>query len=149
MTSRVIKTQGDLEGWFKFLSLQPMPMTVSQTKGAKRTRPQNRTIHLWFGEIAAYMGDRTADEVKAECNLRFGLPILTRDDAEWSSAFGYIFNSLSYPAKLKAIRVLDVPFTRRMTVKQLTEYMDAMQVEYRGQGIHLTDPELMKYGEMR
>lgn len=149
MPSRVIKTKQDLDGWVRFLQAQNLPMTVSKVAGAKRSDAMNRTIHLWFGEVAAYMGDRTADEVKAECNLRFGLPILTRDDAEWSSAFGYIFNSLSYPAKLKAIRVLDVPFTRRMTVKQLTEYMDAMQVEYRGQGVHLTDPEMMKYGEMK
>jgi len=125
-----------------------MPMTVSQTKGAKRTRPQNRTIHLWYGELAVQRGDVTPADVKAECNLQFGRPILARDDAEWESAFGYIFDALSYPAKLKAIRVLDVPFTRRMTVPQLKEYMDAMQTEYRSQGFHLTDPEMQKYGDM-
>lgn len=106
-----------------------------------RTQAQNRTIHKWFGEIAAHRGDVTALEVKAECNLAYGVQIKRRDDPEWNSAFGYIFDNLNYPSKLKAMRILDIPVTRNMSVKQLTEYMDAMQAFYTTQGIRLTIPE--------
>jgi hypothetical protein len=117
------------------------PFRVSILKGEDRTGQQNRLIHRWFQEIAKQCGDRSADEVKAECNLIYGRPIKARDDNEWSSAFGYIFDNLNHAAKLKAIRVLDVPFTRSMTVNQLSEYMDQMFRDYTERGITLTQPE--------
>jgi hypothetical protein len=115
-------------------------VTVNEA-GEARTKAQNRLIHRWFGDIARALVGQSEVEIKAECNLTYGRPILARDDAEWESAFGYIFDALSHPAKLKAIRVLDVPFTRRMTVKQLSEYMDQMQRDYAEMGIRLTDPD--------
>lgn len=144
--TKVIKTPEDLEQWVKFLTAQTLPITVAQTAGAKRTNPQNALVHKWFGEIAAHCGDKTAREIKAECNLQFGLDIMNQDSA-WEKAFGYIFGNLSYPAKIKAIMVFDIPFTRKMTVPQLTQYMDEMGREYRSQGVYLTDPELQKYQE--
>ncbi|WP_424974224.1 hypothetical protein [Dinoroseobacter sp. S124A] len=110
-----------------------------------RTARQNRTIHKWFSQIAVQSPGLTEPEVKAQCNLTYGLPIMMRDDPDWGKAFGYIFADLSYPAKLKAIRVLDIPFTRRMKVGQLSEYMEAMQRDYREAGFSLIDPEARKY----
>lgn len=117
------------------------PYRVQITKGEDRTKAQNKTIHKWFGEIAAHLGDTTTNEVKADKNLIYGKPILMRDDPEWASVFGYLFDALSLPAKLKAIRVLDVPFTRRMNVPQLNEYMDQLVRDTALDGIHLTIPE--------
>lgn len=145
MASRVIKTEEDRAAWIEFLAAQNLPMTVSKLAGVKRSLPQNAILHKWMMEVAAYYGDRTPGEVKAECNLTFGRPILARDNPEWEAAFGYIFDNLSYQAKLKAIRVLDIPFTRQMTVSQLTEYLDGMLSTYRSQGIFLTDPNLQGY----
>ena len=142
--TKVLKTPEDLEQWVKFLTAQTLPITVAQTAGAKRTNPQNKLVHKWFGEIAAHRGDTTLAEVKAECNLQFGLDIMNENE-EWRDAFGYLFQSLNYKSKLKAIRVLDIPFTRKMTVPQLTQYMDEMGREYRSQGVYLTDPELQGY----
>jgi len=142
--TKVLKTEVDLAQWVKFLTAQTLPITVAQTAGAKRTNPQNALVHKWFGEIAAHCGDKTAKEVKAECNLEFGLDIMRQDEA-WSKAFDYIFQSLSYPAKIKAIMVFDIPFTRNMTVPQLTGYMDEMGREYRQRGVYLSDPELRGY----
>lgn len=110
-----------------------------------RTGSQNRLVHRWFADVARAVGDQSEVDIKAECNLTYGRPILARDDPEWESAFGYIFDSLSRPAKLKAIRVLDIPFTRKMSVSQLREYMDQMRRDYAEAGIYLTDPELRKY----
>jgi hypothetical protein len=81
---------------------------VLQGQGPDQRR-RTDLIHKNFTEIANHYGDRTAHEVKAECNLTYGRPILDRDDEEWKAAFGYIFDNLNHAAKLKAIRVLDIP----------------------------------------
>ena len=122
------------------------PFTLTWRIGESRSNAQNMTIHKWFAEVATALQD-APDNIKAECNLTFGVPIMVRDDAEWASAFSYIFEALSRPAKLKAIRVLDIPFTRRMSVGQLSEYMEAMQRHYAEIGVRLTDPDAMKYRE--
>lgn len=110
-----------------------------------RTTEQNALIHKWFSEIATQKGDVTMLDVKAHCNLTYGRPIKIRDDSDWSAVFGYLFDRLDYEKKLKAIRVIDVPFTRNMNVSQLSEYMNLMQLDYRQEGIALTDPEALKY----
>lgn len=141
-----MKTDEDRERLVKYINFRGLPFTAAIADGEKRTNPQNNTVHMWFEEIARHMGDQTAAEVKAHCNLTYGLGIMMRDP-DWSSAFEYIFQSLSHAAKLKAIRVLDIPFTRKMKVPELTEYMDLMSRDYREMGIFLTDPELRKYDE--
>jgi hypothetical protein len=151
MPSRILKTSKDASEFARFIvggmSLS-MPVTVSWVEGEGRTPPQNRTIHKWFREIADQRGDVTAREVKAECNLTYGVPILRRDDEAWGAAFGYLFDSLNRPAKVKALMVLDVPVTRSMKVPQLCEYMDPMFREYTEMGFKLTDPEMQKYEAM-
>ena len=106
-----------------------------------RTTEQNALIHKWFSEIATQKGDETMMDIKAHCNLTYGRPIKIRDDPEWSVVFGYLFDRLNYEKKIKAIRIIDVPFTRSMNVSQLSEYMDAMSRDYRAEGFVLTEPE--------
>ena len=43
---------------------------------------------------------------------------------------------------------LDLPVTRLMTTAQKAAYLDAVQRHWLGQGVALTDPEMMKYAEM-
>jgi len=109
--------------------------------GRNRTTEQNALLHKWFSEIATQKGDETMLDIKAHCNLTYGRPIKVRDDAEWNAVFGYLFDQLNYDKKIKAVRVLDVPFTRNMSVPQLSEYMDTMGRDYRQQGFNLTAPE--------
>lgn len=106
-----------------------------------RTTEQNALLHKWFVQIATQKGDETMLDVKGYCNLTYGRPIKVRDDPEWNAVFGYLFDRLGHEKKLKAIRVLDVPFTRNMNVSQLSEYMDAMSRDYRQEGFVLAQPE--------
>ena len=142
MTEWRIHSGDDLAKFHAFLAGMEPPFRVSVVKGEDRTKAQNRYVHKLFGEIAAQRGDVTEGEVKAECNLQYGRPILSRDDPEWETVFGYLFRGLDHERKLKAIRILDVPFTRRMVVAQLGEYIDNMTRDYRAEGFRLTDPEL-------
>ena len=144
MTSRTIRDADEWINFTAFMGDMPFPYCVVVVKGNDRTAAQNRLIHKWFGEVSAHRGDTTMHEVKAEKNLAYGKAILMRDDPAWASAFGYVFDNLSHAAKLKAIRVFDLPFTRRMKVKQLTEYMDQFQRDAISEGVVLTDPEGIK-----
>ena len=139
MSAHYVRTKFDLARVLADLAQAELPMTVNVKKGIKRTDEQNSLVHVWFEEIARHERfGMSFYDVKAHCNLTYGLPILMRDDPEWASCFGYIFEALSKPAKLKAIRVLDIPFTRRMQVKQLSEYMTQMEQDYAEEGVLLT-----------
>lgn len=149
MSNRVLNEPADLVRYMGFLSEQPFPMTVSHAKGAKRTNPQNKTIHMWYGEAATKLGDTTAEDVRAECKLQFGVPILRRDNAAFLLEYDSTFKPLPYDRKRAIFKALDPAITSRMNVKQLTEYMEAMRQHFAQGGIYLTDPELRKYEGMQ
>lgn len=136
-----IRNSDDLSAAILHLGNMKHPFTLTTIVGEDRTKEQNRLVHKWFGEIAAQRGDVTSAEVKAECNLKYGMPIMQRDDPEWAVVFGHLFRGLDYEKKTIAIRVIDVPFTRRMKVKQLTEYMDQLYRDETARGVILTQPE--------
>lgn len=141
MTELVVRTADDVQQVRAHMQATSFPYRVVIAKPRNRTEAQNKTLHKWFGEIAAHRGDMTALEVKAECNLTYGRPIKDRDSPDWSAVFGYLFDGLDYEKKLIAIRTLDVPFTRDMSTKQLAEYMEQMQRDFLSQGVSLTIPE--------
>jgi hypothetical protein len=142
MPSRILKTPGDRAAWVRFLESQEVPLTVSAVKGAKRSNPQNATLHKWFSQIADEYGDTTA-AIKAECKLRFGLPIMEAERPEWVAEWQPLYSPLPYRAQIKLFEC--IPMTSKMTVKQMSAFMEAVQKEYRAQGIDLIDPEARKY----
>lgn len=149
MITRIIRDIGDIERLAIFLRNRAIPCTVSIADGATRTPPQNRLIHDWYGQIARQAGDQTPEEVRAQCKLQFGVPILRRENAAFRAEYDAAFKPLPYETKLRLFRLLDPPVTSLMTTKQLSEYADAMSRQYREAGFVLTDPEAQKYGAMR
>lgn len=109
-----------------------------------RTSQQNRTLHMWFGEVARHQADLDASEVKGMCHRRWGLAIKLR-----CPQFAWVWERagarLSYEQQcnLLASGVLNV--SSSMSVEELSEYMDAMSRHFRSDGVNLTDPELRKY----
>ena len=145
MTNRVLKTPADLMAWLGTLSAMSFPMTVSATAGEKRSNPQNRTINMWYDEAAIKLGDTTTEDVRAECKMQFGVPILRRDNAAFRLGYDTDFKPFPYETKRRLFKTLQPAVTSLMTVKQLNEYMDAMQQHFSSAGVVLTDPELRKY----
>lgn len=143
MTARILRDEQDREGWIKFLRNHALPMTVSVIKGAKRSIPQSRTAESWYGQIAQTYG-MDQGEAKAECKLRFGLPIMKRDKPDWIEKWSPLYGPLPYAMRRKLFEV--IPLTSLFTTKQMAEYMDAVQREYRSQGVALIDPDALKYG---
>jgi hypothetical protein len=110
----------------------PLPFTVTVTEGEiKRTTAQNALIHQWFGQIAKHRGDCTMLDVKGECHHRWGLPIKMR-----YVQFAWIWERtgahLDYEKQCAFLACPEIKVSSAMTVKELSEYMDAMQAHYRG-----------------
>ena len=116
---------------------------ITETKEA-RTSAQNRTIHMWFGQVAKHSGDWDATEVKGFCHRQWGLPIKMRC-AQFSWIWERTGSKMPYEkqCKLLASGVLNV--SSSMSVEELSEYMEAMSRHYRSEGVYLTDPEAAKY----
>lgn len=143
---RVISTPDDVTRLMTFMGDMPMPYTVSIAQGKGRTMSQNGLVHMWFGEVAKQGEGQDIGDVKAECNLTYGMPILQRDDEAYRRFVDRL--SLNREQTLYSLKRGFIPCTRLMTTKQLTEYMDGMGRDYRQQGYTLTDPEILKYQDV-
>ena len=122
----------------------PLPFSLTIGDGDARSLSQNALIHKWFGEVARHFGDMTAAQIKGQCHHKHGLPIKRRNEQ-----FAWVWNQtgekLTYDQQCKYLASGTLNISSGMTVKELTEYMDAMKIYYAEQGVFLTDPELRKY----
>lgn len=143
MAGRILRDKADLGHWVTFLEKEPFPMTVSKLAGAKRSHAQNATAHMWYSQIAGWHGDQTTLQAKARCKMAHGQPILIRDSPEWVAKWEPLYGPLNYESKLKLFECL--PVTSLMRVKQMSEFMEAVRLEYLAQGIPLIDPDMQKY----
>jgi hypothetical protein len=147
MVTRVIRDPGDVEKLARFVAARRLPVTVTITAGASRSGLQNRLSHRWYQDVARQLGDRTADEARAECKLAFGVPLLRAENEAFRLAWDRSTGHLTYAEKLDAVQAFDLPVTRLMTVKQMTAYMDALVRHWTPLGVRLTDPEALRYEE--
>ena len=144
MTTRVITSEGDRQSLFRLLANQKLPFTVNVVKGRKRSVEQNKLQRLWMNEIAeqsdAFDG---AEEVRAYCKLRLGVPILRAEDDAFCAQYDKHIRPKNYGDKLEIMAVpLDWPVTRLMSVDQKTRYLDAVNRHFAEQGVVLTQPEM-------
>lgn len=143
MAKRYIKTEQDKSALIAFIQNSKKPITVTIEQGiiGRRSERQNKLQRLWVSELAA-QGDMTAEEYRAFCKLNFGVPILRNEDERFREVYdGKIKNRYDYATKLEFMaEPHDFPVTRRMTVKQHRQYLDAIYVHFTGLGFYLTDP---------
>jgi len=146
MPTKIIREPEHIEAVATLLrGVNKLPITVTWSQGDPRSGQQNRLSHRWYADIARHRGDVTVQEVRAECKLIFGVPILRAENEAFRLSYDGILKSHRYEAKLKAIEVFDLPVTRIMTKDQMVEYMSAIQRHWISAGAYLTDPEAMKY----
>jgi len=149
MTTRVVTSEYERAMAGKWVSCLKPPFTMSVTMGKHRTADQNRLAFAWYKEAAEQLGDRTPNEVRAECKLTIGVPIRREDDA-FREAYDKLVKPLSYEEKLALmVEPFDLAVTRHMTTKELTRYLDTMQRYYAEQGVILTTPEWADFMEGR
>jgi hypothetical protein len=100
-------------------------------RAGKRSADQNEISHVWYDQIARELREDTVEGVKCECKLRFGVPILRAEDADFRAFYdAAIKGSLSYEDKVRAMRFL--PVTSLMTPPQMSRYLEDMQKGYAG-----------------
>ena len=149
MATVVAKTFAGLMLWAARMATAKFPLTVATTQGEPtRREKQNKLAQSWFSDIARHFGDVAHEDVRADCKLRFGVPILRAENDAFRASYDPVMKHLPYEVKLAAIKAWDLPVTRLMTVKQMTAFMDAVQREFLPQGVRLTDPEALKYEVM-
>lgn len=145
MPTKIIREPIHVEALAALLRARKLPITVTWSQGAPRSDSQNRLSQRWFTDIATQLGDQSHEDVRAECKLRFGVPILRAENDAFRLSYDRVLKQLPYEEKLAAIKAFDLPVTRLMTVKQMTAFMDQMQQHWSAQGVRLTDPEALKY----
>lgn len=141
MTTRFLETDYDRRMLIRFLEAQPLPLTVSLSKGGVRTLKQNKLQRLWLGEIADQIGDQTPEEIRGYCKLTIGVPILRAKNESFRERYDAVVKPLPYEQKIALMmEPLDFPVTRLMTTKQHTSYLDGVHRHFSEKGIALTDP---------
>ncbi len=139
MAHSIIRTDADREAYIALLRTLKLPFTGQHKQGADRSLDQNALQFLWANETAQQRGDCTFEEVRREWKLRYGVPILRRDEEAFREKYDKHIRPLPYAEKVAFMDMIDV--TSIMTVKQMTEFLDTVQRETLQQGIRLTDPE--------
>jgi len=119
----------------------PLPFSLTIGDGDARSLSQNALIHKWFGEVSRHFGDMTAVQIKGQCHHRHGLPIKRRNE-QFAWVWKQTGEKLNYEQQCRYLASGTLNISSGMTVKELTEYMDAMKIDYAEQGVFLTDPEL-------
>ena len=134
-SATVLKNFIEYVGQMQLAGKRPLFQEVPE----KRSLPQNDLIYALYGEIAKQVGDQSVIEIKRECKLRYGVPILRANDAEFRSLYdNAIKHNLTYEQKLEAMDIL--PVTSRMNKEQGTEYIDTVIREYSKHGISIVMP---------
>ena len=145
MPTKIIRNPAHIAALANMLAQRKLPLTVSWAQGASRADAQNRLAQRWFTDVARQLGDVTHNDVRADCKVSFGVPILCAENDAFRAGWAATFGPLGYEGARKAVKALDVPVTRLMTVAQMTAFMTAVQDHWRGMGLYLTDPEALKY----
>ena len=144
MPTRILRQPEHADALADILRTLKLPITVSWTQGAPQRKAQNRLAQRWFTDIATQLGDRTHEDVRAQCKLDHGVPILRAENEAFRLSYDDVLGPLSYEAKLEAIKAFDLPVTRLMNLKQMNGFMHDMERRY-SPLVFLTDPQALKY----
>jgi len=105
----------------------------------KRSLSQNDMIYALYQQIAEQAQDQSINDIRRECKLRHGAPILRGGNEQFKALYDKTMREvLTYEEKLAAMDIL--PVTRLMTKEQGTAYIDTIIREYSGQGYFLLHP---------
>jgi hypothetical protein len=139
--TRTVRNDAEKQYLMRYIAGTDGVLTVTIKPGEEsRSQRQNRLAFRWFKD-ASEQGDQTAEQYRAECKLRLGVPILRRDSDHFQSVYDDVIRPHSYEKKLIIMEYL--PVTRLFSVAQMTEFLEAVQFHFSNQGFLLTDPSLL------
>ena len=120
---------------------EPYAVTIKPYKHDRRPA-QNRLSHMWYSEVSEQGNEYTPEEVKSIAKLRWGVPILLAESAEFAKFWALATaTNPSYEDRWKIIMPC-TPVTSLMSTKQMARYLTDFQ-RVMGSKYNLTDPALM------
>ena len=90
--------------------------------------------------ISKHTGD-TPDMVRAQCKLRYGIPLICAEDAKFAERWQYMTKTMTYGEKLTAALML--PLTQNISREQMCEYLTTIDQVYGEMGINLPNRETL------
>lgn len=146
INNRPVETEQARDMLVKFIVGKALPFTCSITDGKRRSNDQNRLQRQWVLEISSQLGGCTPEQVRGECKLRFGVPILREENDAFRMVYDRLIKPHTYAEKLEfMMEPFDFGVTRIMTARQKTEFLRRMHQHYSEQGIVLTNPDDLKF----
>ena len=123
----------------------PFNVLVKHGVGDKRSLSQNGLFHAWMGQIAKATHDDPAS-VKAECHIRWGIPLFRAEDEAYSDFIQAALGGRNRGAVKVMIEAGYIPCTSIMSKPLLSRYMDHVWQEY-APHVRLMDPQELKWRE--
>lgn len=117
-------------GELRAMYMQHRYVRMSLTTGKQRSLDQNAQLAVWYAQVATELRQQSEAEVKAECKLRIGVPIMRRDDEDFRAMYDRVVKPHDYETKIQMMGWM--PLTSLMSTKQLSEYAEEMQRSYKG-----------------
>ena len=105
------------------------------TFGETRTQRQNRTLYAIYTFIAKYLGDQTSEDIKCQCKLDFGVPIMLENE-KFRNDWNQYFDHMTYEEQLRFMgggTILGpngLPVTSKMSRKQFNLYLSRIVDRY-------------------
>jgi len=94
-------------------------------------------VYAIYKQIADQVDDSTVVDIKRECKLRLGVPILRASNEKFKAVYDKSIRPyLTYEEKLLAMDIL--PVSSLMTKQQCSEYIDTMIRDYSALGYAVT-----------
>ena len=115
----------------------PYTIRVAQADES-RSLKQNRRSFMWYQLRGSMTGHGQIHE-RCLCKLKYGVPILRRDDEDFEKFWHSALQFIAYESQLEAMEF--VPVTSLMGMKQFAEYLTEVDQQSASQGIVLPHPE--------
>jgi len=115
----------------------PKRVNIEDWKG-KRGLSANALSHVWYGQIAEFISN-DAITVKAECKIDHGLPIALNNEDSFP-ALAYILDKTNFwnmTREQQVILINGINITSKFNTKEMSDYMNSLQVFWGGAGLNL------------
>lgn len=104
----------------------------------KRTLDQNALSFAIYKQIAAQSEDQSIVEIRMQCKLDYGIPILCEEEEEFANLWHKVEQSLTYEEQLELMKSQNV--TSLLSKKGFTKYIDTIIRAYSAQGYSIVFP---------
>jgi len=120
-------------------------LTISIRPGKDRSLAQNNLSFEMYKRVASVLDGESIDEVRADCKLMLGVPILERDVEGYAAEFKKLIGNFTYEGQIylmganKVFGKYGYPVTSLFGTKQFNEYIEKIADHYAPQHVYFED----------